>query len=87
MNIQVNQDIKNLTNCLNANKNCLNISKTEVVLFKPSKKLRLNGKILYPTVSVKFFDINIDGYLNWKLQISDVAIKLNMANTILSKLI
>ena len=39
MNKQVNQDLKNLTNWLNANKICLNVSKTEVVLFKSSRKL------------------------------------------------
>ena len=56
-------------------KNCVNISKTKVVSFKPSRNLKLNGKILYPTVSVKFLDINIDGYLNWKQRVSDIAIK------------
>ena len=63
MNKQVNQDLKNLTNWLNANKICLNVSKTEVVLFKSSRKLtdvplklKLNGKRLYPTNSVKYFN-------------------------------
>ena len=37
INKQVNQDLKNITNCLNANKICLNIS--EVFLFKSSRKL------------------------------------------------
>ena len=39
MNKQVNQDLKNLRNWLNANKICLNISKAEVVLLKLSRKL------------------------------------------------
>ena len=93
MNKQVNQDLKNLTNWLNANKICLNVSKTEVVLFKSSRKLtdvplklKLNGKRLYPTNSVKYLGINIDENLTWKQQISDIAIKLNKANGILSKL-
>ena len=34
MNKQVYQDLKKLTNWLNANKTCLNVSKTEAVLFK-----------------------------------------------------
>ena len=58
MNKQVNQDLKNLTNWLNANKICLNVSKTEFVLFKSSRKLRhvplklkLNGKRLYSLVA------------------------------------
>ena len=71
----------------------INVSKTEVVLFKSSRKLtdvplklKLNGKRLYPTNSVKYLGINIDENLNWKQQISDIAIKLNKGNGILSKL-
>ena len=93
MNKQVNQDLKNLTNWLNANKNCLNANKTEVALFKSSRKcpdvplkLKRNGKRLYPTNSVKYLGISIDENLTWKRQISDIAIKLNKANGILSKL-
>ena len=85
--------MKNLTNWLNANEICLNISKTEVVLLKSSKKLtdvplklKLNGKRLYPTNSVKYLGIKIGENLNWKQQISDITIKLNRANNILSKL-
>ena len=39
MNKQVNQDLKNLKNLLNANKICLNVIKAEVILFKSSRKL------------------------------------------------
>ena len=56
MNKQVDQDLKNLRNWLNANKVCLNISKTEIVLFTSSRtltdvplKLKLNGKRFYTT--------------------------------------
>ena len=35
---------------------------------------------------MKYLGINIDENLNWKQQISDIAIKLNKANGILSKL-
>ena len=83
MNKQVNQDLKNIINSLNATKICLNVNKTEVVLFKSSRKLtdvpklKLNGKRLYLTNSVKYLGINIDENLNWKQQISDIAIKLN----------
>ena len=66
MNKQVNQDLENLTNSLNANKICLNISESEVVLFKSSRKftyvslkLKLNGKRLYPTNSMKYLGIKI----------------------------
>ena len=70
-----------------------NISKKEVVLFKSSRKLtdvplklKLNEKRLYPTNSVKYIRINIDENLNWKQQISDIAIKLNKANGIMQYL-
>ena len=39
MNQQVNQDFKNLTNWLNANKIWLNVTNREVVLFKSTRKL------------------------------------------------
>ena len=72
---------------------CLNVSKTETLLLKSSRKLtedplnlKLNGKSVYPTNSVKYLGINIDENLNWKQQISDIDIKLNKANGILSKL-
>ena len=51
MNKLVNYDLKNLENWLHANKICLNVSKTAVVLFKsPTKQidsdlqLKLEGK-------------------------------------------
>ena len=49
-------------------------------------QMRLNGKRLYPTNSMKYLGINIDENLNWKQQISDTAINLNKANGILSNL-
>ena len=73
INKQVKQDLKNLTNWLHANKICLNISKTEVVLLKSSRKLKdvllklkLNGNKFYPINSVKYLGIKIDENLNWK---------------------
>ena len=87
-----NKDLKNLTNWLNANKTTLNFDKTEIILFKPTKKplncqlkLKLNGKRLYQTSSVKYLGIKIDQYLNWQDHISNIAIKLNKANAILYK--
>ena len=40
----------------------------------------------FSLITVKYLGIKIDPNFNWKQQISDVAIKLNRANTILSKL-
>ena len=71
LNKLLNKDLKNLTNRLNANKISLNVDKTEMILFKPTKKplncqlrLKLNGKRLYQTSSVKYLGIKIDQYLN-----------------------
>ena len=68
MKKQDNCDLKNL----NANKICLNVSKTEFVLFKSLTKqinfdshLKLNGKRLYPTDSAKYLGIIIDKNLAW----------------------
>ena len=38
INKQVKKDFKNLSNLLNANKICLSVSKTEIVLLKSAKK-------------------------------------------------
>ena len=71
----------------------MNISKTEVALFKPPRKipdvsLKLNviRKRLFPTNSLKYLDINIYKKLNQKQLISDIDLTLNGANAILSKL-
>ena len=41
----------------------------------------------YFTPQTQYLGINVDKNLNWKQQISDIAIKLNNSNGILSKLI
>ena len=71
INKLVGHDLKYLSYWLSAYKICLNASKTEVVLFKSLRKqtettlnLKLNGKRLYTTDSVKYFGIKIDDNLN-----------------------
>ena len=93
INKQVNYDLKNLSNWLKANIISLNVGKTELVLFTSSKKqldcdlkIKLNGKRLYDTDSVKYLGIQIDKRLTWKQHINHVALKLNKANTMLSEL-
>ena len=72
INKQVNYDLKNLSDWLKANKISLNVGKTELVLFTSSKKqldcdlkIKLNGKRLYETDSVKYLGIHIDKRLTW----------------------
>ena len=90
---QVNYDVKNLSNWLKANKILLNVGKTELVLFSSSKKqldcdlkIKLSGKGSYETDSVKYLGIQTDKRLTWKEHINPVALKLNKANAMLSKL-
>ena len=81
-----------MSNWLNANKISLNVSKTELIMFKPRMKkvdfdlkFKLNGKKFYPTKSVKYLGIKIDESLSWNEHINDIAIKLNRANAMLYK--
>ena len=79
----LNIDLKNLTKWLNANKILLNVSKTELIIFKPkrkpldfSMKIKLNGKILYLTDSVRYLGIKIDSKLNWKSHVNAMLYKV-----------
>ena len=92
LNELLNIDLKNLTNWLNANKTSLNVSKTELIIFKPKRKplnfnikIKLNGKRLHPTDSVKYLGVKIDSKLNWKSHAYATATKLNRANAMLYK--
>ena len=75
LNKLINIDLKNLTKWLNANKIYLNVSKTEMVLFRPKRKsmafnlkIQLNGKQLYETNSVKTsLENSADSYLCFRL--------------------
>ena len=73
INKSINIDLKLLVHWLNANKIALNVSKTELVFFKPNRKkinsdikIKLNGKKIYPTTSVRYLGVKIDSNLNWK---------------------
>ena len=40
-------------------------------------KIKLNGKILYPTDSVRYLWVKIDSKLKWKSHVNAIAAKLN----------
>ena len=93
LNKLINADLKYLVNWLNANKISLNVEKTEMVIFKYKQnkyvgdlKVRLCGKRLYPTKSVKYLKIKIDANLNWQCQVKDLSVKLNRDNALLFKI-
>ena len=89
----MNQDLKHLCDWLVANKISLNKDKTEAILFRhPNKKLnydlklKLNGKDLKLTQSVKYIGVYLDSHLNWSHHIDVLAPKLNRAAGMLAKI-
>ena len=93
VNRSLNKDLKELSFLLNANKIALNVAKTEVILFKIKHKpcdtdlrLKLCRKRLYKTKYLRYLGIKIDENLKWKIDIHDLASKLNRANAVLEKL-
>ena len=89
----VNADLKHLLNWLNANKISLNVKKTEMIIFKSKQKklegdlkIKLCGKRLYPTESVKYLGVKIDANLTWQHHVNDLSTKLNRANSLLFKM-
>ena len=85
--------MKHYNNPLSANKISVNVEKTELVIFKSPRKLlldemkiKLNGKKLYSSNSVKYLGIKIDRFLHWHDQVNSIAVKLNRANALLLKI-
>ena len=69
--LRQNKDLKQLDLCSNANKISLNVSKTEIILFKPKSKqldadlkLKLCRKRLYATTHVRYLGVLINDKLN-----------------------
>ena len=92
-NKQVNADLKHLVDWLNANKISLNVKKTEMVIFKSKQKklegdlkIKLCGKGLYPTESIKYLGVKIDTNLTWQHHVNDFSFKLNRAKALLFKI-
>ena len=86
----VNADLKHLVNWLNVNKISLNVKKTEMIIFKSKQKkfegdlkIKLSGKRLYPTESVKYLGVKIDTNLSWQYHVNDLSVKQNRANALL----
>ena len=62
------------------------IFKSKQKKFEGDLKVRLCGKRLYPTESVKYLGVKIDANLNWQCQVNDLSIKLNRPNALLFKI-
>ena len=67
--------------------------KTEIIIFKSKQrkfeielKIKLCGKRLYPTESIKYLNVKIDTNLSWQYHVNDLSIKLNRVNALLFKM-
>ena len=54
--------------------------------FEGDLKIKLSGKRLYPTESVKYLGVKIDTNLSWQYHVNDLSVKLNRANALLFKM-
>ena len=87
------KDLKRLFKWLCCNKISLNIYKTEVLLFQgPHKttnhdiRLKLNGKLLSLSNSVKYLGVHLDKFLSWNKHLENLSSKLRKTNGLISKL-
>ena len=69
INKSVCKDLRSLLHWLNANKNSLNVTKTEVAIFRAKGKifdtdlkLKMYGMKLYPSHHVKYLGVHLDEY-------------------------
>ena len=59
------------------------IFKSKRKSFNDTVKIKLSGKRIYPTASVKYLGVKIDQHLTWQHHINDLSVKLNMVNALL----
>ena len=62
------------------------IFKSKQKKFEGDLKIKLSGKRLYPTESVKYLGVKIDTNLSWQYHVNDLSVKLNRANALLFKM-
>ena len=89
---QLNYDLRGLCLWLLANKISLNAAKTELIYFrKPLQnipnnlKIKINGKKLFPTSSIKYLGIYLDEFLDGSYHCNILLTKLQRANGMIAK--
>ncbi len=89
----VNKELKLLSLWLNLNRLALNVSKTNFVIFRSTKRLLnhnvvliMNRKAIEQKDHVKYLGVLMDQHLSWKQQISCVSKKISRGIGILAKL-
>ena len=66
--------------------NNLIIFKSKQRKFEGDLKIKLYGKRLYPTESVKYLGVKTDAKLSWQYKVNVLSIKFNRANALLFKM-
>ena len=59
------------------------IFKSKRKKFNDMVRIKLSGKRICPTASVKYLGVKIDQHLTWQHHINDLSVKLNRANALL----
>ena len=62
------------------------IFKSKQKKFDDDLKIKLCGKRLHPTESIKYLGVKLDTNLSWQYHVNDLSIKLNRANALLFKM-
>ena len=62
------------------------ISESKLKKLEGDLKIKLCGKRIYPTESVKYLGVKIDANLTWRHHINVLSMKLNRANAFLFKM-
>ena len=93
LNKSVKKDLKSLLHWVNTDKISLNVTKTEIVIFRAKGKvfdtdlkLKMCGKKFYPSHHVKCLGVYLDQYLNWATHVNQLCVKLVKANVMISKI-
>ena len=93
INKYMNKDLRSLSKWPNANKIYQSITKTKVLILKrkgrvfdTDLKLKLCGKKLFTSKSVKYLGVILDECLQWKFHINQHCLKLNKADAMLCKI-
>ena len=87
---KVNYDLFSLHKWLTANKISLNDGKTELIYFRkrgppPNLRIKLHGKVLIPTKTVKYLGVYLDEFLSGEAHCQELVKKLNRGNGMLAK--
>ena len=87
-----NEELQKVSNWLKTNKLSLNVSKSNMVLFRPNCKVnrkikvKINNELIIEKDCTKYLGVYIDKNLSWKSHISNVKTKIDRGIGILSKL-